>query len=147
VPKNEPTDSGAWINLIGHGILASLIFYSTVWIAPLFLHIVGLSGYFPSPLLLAMDISNFSNRYGLPLILAIAFLLWLDTAFFKFLLRTWGQVAAVLWSGAITLLLAGALIFFLYLLTIPTTMMYQVRQKIKVEHLPFYYWPNEDNWP
>jgi hypothetical protein len=140
VPKREPTDSGAWINLISHGILFAVICYTEIWIAPLFLQVLGqmLEGRpFPAAVFRAENVSIFFQHNAIFIVPIAMIMLWLDTMVFKLLLRRLGRGFTIGWSLCVALLLAGTAIFLLYDLTTPSTMMYQVLQRIN-GHLTSY---------
>jgi hypothetical protein len=81
-----------------------------------------------------MKISNFCWHTLLFLIPAIALLLWLDALLFGFLLRRMGSVAAALWSGLVSLLLAGSIILFVYTIGVPNVMILLQYNKNHMSH-------------
>lgn len=68
------------------------------------------------------------------LVPAIALLLWLDALLFGFLLRRIGSIAATLWSGLVSLLLAVSIILFIYTIGMPDVMMLLQYQKNQMSH-------------
>ena len=133
--RNEQPVAGVWVNVISHAILLAMFLTSAIWLAPIFFQpFDNLLGSLPPALVTAMKISNFCWHTLLFLIPAIALLLWLDALLFGFLLRRMGSVAAALWSGLVSLLLAGSIILFVYTIGVPNVMILLQYNKNHMSH-------------
>ena len=133
--KSEQLVAGVWVNVISHAILLAMFLTSAIWLAPTFFQVFdNVLGSKPPALVTAMNISNVCRHELLFLIPAIALLLWLDALLFGFLLRRMGSVAAALWSGLVSLLLAGSIILFVYTIGVPNVMMLLQYNKNQLSH-------------